>query len=161
MISTDVFEPDKNNIYKCVYYRDSKGRTLRKLLLDDFGTVIKDFLYERCERGLIVYVALYGKDHITLIGERTYQYFVESSRCKLTEDCIFENGQKIMIRKAVHNYDDQNRTNRVDLYGRDDKFFGYQVYGYIGDDDFMSLIGCFDKSDNRVSCLSLEDEKIF
>jgi hypothetical protein len=161
MITAEAFEPDRNNKHKCIYYRNSKGKILRKALLGDSGSIVKDYLYERSDGGLIISIALFGKDHISLLGERSYQYFDGTARCKMTKDWIYEDGQKILTRKAVHSYDDKERTSIVKIFGRDDKFLGYQKYGCVGDDECMCLLGCFDRDDNKISCLDLEVEKLF
>jgi hypothetical protein len=160
MITAEVHKPDKISCVKSVYYR-SHGRIIRKALIDDDGSVIRDYLYEYNEDQLIECIVLYAQDHITIAGVKKYHYYENSSRIKRTEEFKFKNNSEIRTQKAEHVYNDADRTCIVTLYGGSDEPVGYEYYGYRNDDDFMSLLGCFNMNNEKVSCLEFKLEKLF
>jgi len=154
MIETEVYEPDKFDPYKRVYYR-SYGRVIRIASLDDNGNIVKDFLYEYNDDKLVDCIVQYSKDHTTITGVKNFYYYENSERIKSTEQYKFENNKKIRTEKAVHEYNDTDRTCTVTIYRESDEPEGYELYGYKKGDDFMSLMGCYNMKNEKISCFDL------
>lgn len=154
MIVTEVFDPDKLNRYKCVYYR-SHGRVIRKALLNNDGSIVKDYLYEYKDDESVECIVEYGQDHVTITGVENFYYYENSPRIKYTEKFKFENNCQIRTQKAEHVYDETDRTCTVTQYRESDEPVGYSLYGYRTGDDFMSLLGCFNMNNERISCFEL------
>ena len=160
MITTELREPDKFNQFKQVYYR-SRGRVIRKALIDQNNQIVKDYLYEYNDENLIECIVLYAEDHLTIYGIKKYFYCENSTRIKTTEEYKFEKGLEIRTQKAEHVYNDDDKACIVTLYGHSEEPVGYELYGYRSGDNFMSLLGCFNMKHEKVSCLGFKLEKLF
>ena len=153
MIETEVHGPSRANSLKCVYYR-SQTQIIRKALFDEKGVLVRDYLYEYSEKGLLDSISMYAKDSISLIGLKEYSYYDDSRRIRYTEEFKFENGKKFRTQRADHLFDDVARTSTVTVFGSDDEPLGYELYGFRGNDDFMSLLGFYDMNHEQTSYAS-------
>lgn len=160
MITSHFNQPNKYNKNPSIYYRDSLGRVVRRVVLDKNGFIFKEYLYERID-DLLRSITLYDSDHLTILGQKKYEYCENSRRFKMTEESLFENEQWVITRRAVHEYDDVLKTSKVLIYGRNEYYLGYQSYGTLEGEGFMDLLGCYDRDGNKISCLNLEVERNF
>lgn len=149
MISLEIFEPDENCDFKCVYYRDSDDKVIRETQLDKNNNVIRDCLIEYGYGRLMVSMALIGQDNISMIAVRKYHYYEDSDLIKTVEEFKHEEGQEIRTQVAEYKYID--KTSTVTIYDESNNPVGYELYGYRKNDDFMSLLGFFNMSNEEVS----------
>ncbi len=160
MITTTIVEKSDINKFKTIYYKGLNG-ILRKVQVDDFGRILRDYLYDYDEENRIDNIVIYGNDHVEILATKEFCYYQNSTRIKKTKQYKFESGVKLLTQKAEHRYDDENGTSTVVLYKDSDVPVGRMLYGYKNDEEFMSLIGCFDEHGNKVSFFDLGLEKIF
>lgn len=154
MIVTEVHEPDKFNRFKRIYYR-SHDRIIRMASIDDDGNIVRDSLYEYNDNQLVECIVQYSQDHVTVVGVKKFCYYENSERIKSTEEFKIENNSQIRTQKTEHVYNDADRTCNVTIYRDSDEPVGYELYGYRKGDDFMSLLGCFNMNNEKISCLEL------
>jgi hypothetical protein len=162
MITTEIHEPSKHNGYhKSVYYRNQRGRIIRRALIDDHNRIVKDYLYEHNADQLVECIVLYAQDHTTVTAIKKYDYYEGSSNIKSTVEYKYQDGREILTQRAEHVYNDTDRTERVTVFGSSDEPVGYELYGYRKGDDFMSLLGCFNMRDEKISCFDFKVERLF
>jgi len=154
MITTEVYGPDKLEPFKSVYYR-SHGRTIRKTFIDDNGNIVKDYLYEYDDNQRVECIVQFSQDHVTVAGIENIYYYENSRRRKYTEKFKFENNRKIRTEKAVYEYNDIEETSTITIYRESDEPVGYALFGIREGDEFMSLMGCFDMNNEKMSCHDL------
>lgn len=162
MISIQKFEPDKHCEYKCIYYRNDNGSIIRRALIDQNNSIVKDYLYELNERNKVISITLFGPDHSSIMAIKNYYYYDEklSYHIQKTEEYKLTEGEPVLTHRAEHVYEGDDKCI-VTLYADTDEPIGYELYGYRSGDDFMSLIGCFDMNDQRVSFMDFKYERFF
>jgi hypothetical protein len=159
MITTLINQIDKNNEIKSIRYQ-SYGRTIRKVLIDNKNNILRDFLYEYNDDHLLESIVLHGKDHVSIAALKKFYYESSGDICK-TEEFKYQNGNEIQTQKAIYTYNKSDRTCVITFYGCTDKPLGYAVYGYRKDEEFESLLGCFNMENEKISYFDLDIEKIF
>jgi hypothetical protein len=162
MITTEVHEPNKRNLYnRSVYYRNSNGLILRHALIDDKNNVVRDYLYEHNADQLLTCIVLLAQDHIAISRVKKFFYYENSTRIKSTVELKCDSGHEVIVQKTEHHYDDTARNCKVTYFGETETPVGYSIYGYREGDQFMSLLGSFNMDNEKVSWFDLGLDKFF
>lgn len=151
MISIEVFEPDESCNFKQIFYRDFDDKVIREIRIYSEKNIIRDYLYEYNNDQLIRNILLLGQDYITIIAVKRYHYYENSNLIKMVEELKYEDNKEIKTQKEEHIYNDVDRTCKVIIHDKLNEPIGYELYGYRGGDDFMSLLGYYSMSQEEIS----------